>query len=152
MRSGTRLAFSLVEVTLALGVVGFALLAIFGLLPIAQQTGRNASEETAAPKILAAVAADLRGTPAVVPTSQLFGIEIPANTGFGATTGFFTSAGEYSLTMTATSRYRLTVMFAPNPAGTAAATFAVLKLSWPAAAAPDTAAGSAECFIGLLRR
>ena len=55
-------AFSLVEVTLALGVAGFCLIAAFGLIPIGVQTNRNATSQTAAANIMAAVVADLRAT------------------------------------------------------------------------------------------
>src|SRR5882724_12611096 len=53
-------AFSLVEVTLALGVAAFCLLAVFGLLPVGLQTNRNATSQTAATNIIAFVVADLR--------------------------------------------------------------------------------------------
>ena len=56
-------AFSLVEVTLALGVAAFCLIAVFGLMPIGVQTNRNATSQTAATNIMASVVADLRATP-----------------------------------------------------------------------------------------
>ena len=139
------------EITLALGIAGVALLAIFGLLPITQQIGRNATEETAAPKILAAAAADLRATSVGASASPLFGISVPANSGSGSAVAFFTAEGQYSSAITPTSRYRLTMTFSSNAAGAAGATFATLKLTWPAAATTATAAGSAECFVGFLR-
>ena len=52
-------AFSLVEVTLALGVAAFCLIAVFGLVPVGLQTNRNATSQTAATNIIAAVVADL---------------------------------------------------------------------------------------------
>ena len=56
-------AFSLVEVTLALGIAAFCLIAVFGLMPVGVQTNRNATSQTAATNIMAAVIADLRATP-----------------------------------------------------------------------------------------
>src|SRR5437667_9070298 len=56
-------AFSLVELTLALGVAAFCLLAVFGLMPIGVQTNRNATSQTRATNIMAAVMADLRAMP-----------------------------------------------------------------------------------------
>src|SRR5437016_1438985 len=53
-------AFSLVELTLALGVAAFCLLAVFGLMPIGVQTNRNTISQTAAANIMAAVTADMR--------------------------------------------------------------------------------------------
>src|SRR6058998_3892626 len=56
-------AFSLVEVTLALGVAAFCLIAVFGLMPIGVQTSQRATSQTAAASIIADVVADLRATP-----------------------------------------------------------------------------------------
>ena len=55
--------FSLVEVTLALGIAAFCLIAVFGIMPVGVQTNRNATSQTAATNIMAAVVADLRATP-----------------------------------------------------------------------------------------
>ena len=52
--------FSLVEVTLAIGIAAFCLIAVFGLVPIAVQTNRNATSQTAATNIIASVIADMR--------------------------------------------------------------------------------------------
>src|SRR5438876_11030286 len=56
-------AFSLIELTLALGVAACCLMAVFGLMPVGVQTNRNATSQTLATDILAAVDADLRATP-----------------------------------------------------------------------------------------
>ena len=53
-------AFSLVEVTLALGVAAFCLIGVFGLMPVGVQTNRNATSQSSAANIMAAVVADLR--------------------------------------------------------------------------------------------
>lgn len=46
-----QLAFSIVEVVLALGVIAVGVVAILGVFPIALQTGRSAQDETRAPQI-----------------------------------------------------------------------------------------------------
>jgi hypothetical protein len=46
-----QLAFSLVEVVLALGVIAVGVIAILGVFPIALQTGHSAQDETRAPQI-----------------------------------------------------------------------------------------------------
>ena len=53
-------AFSLVEVTLALGIAAFCLMAVFGLVPVGVQTNRNATSQTAATNILSSVVSDIR--------------------------------------------------------------------------------------------
>lgn len=46
MTSNHRNAFSLVEVAVAIGVIGFALLAIIGLVPVGQTAARDAADDT----------------------------------------------------------------------------------------------------------
>lgn len=147
------LAFSLVEVTLALGVAAISLLAIFGLLATGSQTNHTATEQTAATNILTAVAADLRATPASNAQSLQFGISIPPNpvtTGPG-TVLFFGSMGQFSNSLTPTSRYRLVLTYLTNGSGRAA-TLADLRMTWPAAANPADANTSAtEIFLAMDR-
>ena len=56
-------AFSLVEVTLALGIAAFCLIAVFGLVPVGVQTNRNATSQTTATNILSSVVSDIRASP-----------------------------------------------------------------------------------------
>src|SRR5947208_15223628 len=98
MKIGTcsRSAFSLVEVTLALGVAAVSLIAIFGLLVTGTQTNHTAVEQSASSDIVTTVAADLRATPKTSSTSTQFGITIPANPVTAATgsTLYFNSQGK----------------------------------------------------------
>jgi uncharacterized protein (TIGR02598 family) len=137
-------AFSLVEVTLALGVAAFCLLAVFGLMPVGVQTNRNATSQTAAANIMAAVVADLRATPKANTTSSQFGITFGANT-----TLYFDGTGLFSISQGANSRYRLNVTWS----GSAALRYAYLKVTWPAAVDPTTTtpSGLAEMFSAFDR-
>ena len=147
-------AFSLVEVTLALGVAAVSLLAIFALLPVGVKTNQVAIEQTASTDLLSAVAADLRATVrGGGATSPRFGIAIPANpVGANATTTlYFTTEGQFSTILTPASRYRVSVTFVPNGNGAHTATFVDLKAVWPAAAAANNAEGTAEFFVALDR-
>ena len=151
-------AFSLVEVTLALGVAAVSLLAIFALLPVGVKTSQVAIEQTASTDVLSAVAADLRATPVTTPrggaaTSPRFGIAIPPNP-VGAntiTTLYFTSEGRFSTTLAPASRYRVSVTFSTNGAEARTATFGHLDATWPAPATPINAEGTAEMFVALDR-
>lgn len=139
-------AFSLVEVTIALGVVAVSLLALFALIPIGLKGNQNSLSQTAATSIINSVIADLRATPKTSTTSAQFGIT------FGtAQTLYFNSEGTPATAITATSRYRLTITFPPAPPGTMSATFADFKLSWPAAAAAANTLGSCEMFAAFDR-
>ena len=151
-------AFSLVEVTLALGVAAFCLIAVFGLIPVGVQTSRNATSQTAATNIIALVVADLRATPKTAPKSQLFCVT------FGSPrTVFFDSQGQCSSDLaglipcsciagnvTLQARYRVNVTFPPS---TGSLTYANVKVTWPAAVDPTTTtpAGSVEMFAALDR-
>src|SRR5207253_9779792 len=52
--------FSLVEITLALGVAAFCLIAVFGLMAVGLQTQRAAVQQTKANAIISQIADDLR--------------------------------------------------------------------------------------------
>src|ERR1043165_1889070 len=58
-----RVGFSLVEVVVALGVIGFALLAILGLFPIGLKSGRASIQETRANHLAEQVFSTLRSQP-----------------------------------------------------------------------------------------
>jgi uncharacterized protein (TIGR02598 family) len=154
-------AFSLVEVTVALGIAAFCLIAVFGLVPIGVQTSRNSTSQTRATNIIAAVVADLRATPPTTPpgnaaTSVQYQIPIPANPVTSATNIsplFFADTGTFATTMQADSRYRLSITFSPNGPATQTPTYADIKVTWPAAVDPATGtpAGSVEIFAALDR-
>ena len=151
MTARARSGFSLIEVTLALGVAAFCLLAVFGLLPIGLKTQRFAIEQTAATRIVSATVSDLRSTPRTATISSLFSISIPANTAPSSYTSYFDTEGHVSSAISAGSRYRLTITFTPNITGGRGATFAHLLVSWPAAASVTNANGTAETFVALDR-
>ena len=153
-------AFSLVEITLALGIAAFCLIALFGLIPIGMQTNRNATSQTRATNILAAVIADLRTTTKTAGTwtgtsPQLC---IPLGT---ARTLYFDSEGRCSGNLAGSTspcgvalvpaiqpRFQVTVTF-PSSGNL---TYADLKVTWPAAATAANASGSVEMFAALDRR
>lgn len=143
-----RTAFSLVEVTLALGVAAFCLLAVFGLLPIGFNTHRNAISQSIATDILSAVTSDLRATPNTTGTTSQFGINIGA-----PKTLYFDETGSMSV-ITNRQVYRLTITFPTNSAAISdGATFADINVTWPAPVDPATTrpTGSVEIFAAFDR-
>jgi uncharacterized protein (TIGR02598 family) len=138
-------AFSLVEVTLAIGIAAFCLIAVLGLLPVGVQTNRNATSQTRATNIIAAVVADLRATPATSTTSSQFRIQF----GQSKDLYFDNTGGFVPDTPDANSRYHLNITFPSSPTGLA---YADVKVTWPAAAATTSASGSVEMFAALDRR
>ena len=136
--------FSLVEVTLALGIAAFCLLAVFALIPVAALTNRNATSQTAAGNIMAAVVADLRATPKTNTTSTQFGIRFGTNA-----TLYFDGTGQFTTSLSTNSRYRLDVTWSGS--GWNGLRYADVKVTWPAAGAPANASGSTEMFAAFDR-
>lgn len=142
--------FSLVEVTLALGIAAFCLLALFGLLPLGLQANQNSISQAAAASVLSSVIADLRATPRTSLTSSQYEIT------FGVAKSLYFDGEGRSVAPTdpnATPRYRVTISFPASPAGTFAPTFVNLKLTWPALVDPATTTptGLVETFAALDR-
>jgi hypothetical protein len=136
------------------------LIAVFGLMPVGVQTNRNATSQTAATNIMAAVVADLRATPATTTTSSQFRIT------FGtAKTLYFDSQGGASCDLAGLqqadcasawvpplqTRYRVNVTW--NASAPAGSRYADLKVTWPAPVDPATTtpSGSLEMFAAFDR-
>ena len=124
----TNSAFSLVEVTLALGVAAFCLIAVLGLMPAGVQTNRNATSQTAATNIIASVIADMRALASTI-------IELRGT-------------GQFTTSLGANSRYRVSITFPSSPAGLS---YADVKATWPAPAISANASGSSEIFAAFDR-
>ena len=137
-------AFSLVEVTLALGIAAFCLITIIGLVPVAVLTNRNATSQTAATNIMAAVVADLRATSNSSETSAQFAIR------FGtARTLYFDGSGQFATSLQPNSRYKVNVTWNSSPP--TGMQWADVKVTWPAAATAANATGSTEIFAAFDR-
>jgi len=138
-------AFSLVELVLALGVAAFCLIAVFGLMPVGMQTNRNATSQTAATSIMAAIVADLRTTPAAATTSPQFAITFGNDK-----TLYFDASGQASTSLGPDSRYQLNIRWNSAPTGL---NYADLKVTWPASVDPATTrpSGSVQIFAAFDR-
>ena len=65
------------EVVLALGVIGFAIVAILGILPVGLNTGRSAQDETRAAQIAQTILEGM-GSQA---SAQFTGVKVPVSSG-----------------------------------------------------------------------
>lgn len=142
-------AFSLVELTLALGVAAFCLIAAFGLMPVGIQTNRNATSQTAATNILSSVVSDLRASPAGGAPSARYKINRAKKTlttvCFDGQGGWTKMTGISEVACPANYRYRLFVQTANNPGSAVYPNYAYLRITWPAAASPTVKpSGSVE--------
>jgi len=142
--------FSLVEVTLALGVTAFCLITLFGMLPVGLQINQSSISQTAASSVLSSIAADLRATPKASLTSQQYNIT------FGTTKVLYFDSEGRAVTPTdpnVTPRYRVMITFPASPVGSFSPTFVSLKVTWPALVDPATTtpAGFVETFAAFDR-
>src|SRR5215210_8785461 len=137
-----RAGFSLVEVTLALGVAAFCLIAIFVLLPVGLASNQAAVEQTTAGNIATNIAADLAAAPLTSGSSTRLGFNIKAASGTvqtlfcsedGNPTGKVGDAA--SNTTKPSSRYRACIGFYPGTQKKA--TMVRILVTWPAAANPS---------------
>jgi len=157
-------AFSLVEVTLTLGVAAFCLVAVIGLLPVSLQTNQAATQETTANGILSAVVSDIRTVP-IDPkgpgnSSKQFKLYFPKDHGneqprflYFSNEGSTGTKADHPTTDTV---FYATIEYMPDPigAGSRTATLMHVKVAWPyAGVTPPTQgpapAGFVETFLSL---
>ncbi len=150
--------FSLVEVTLALGVVVFCLVSVFGLLAVGVSSTTASIDQTAATNVLTAIASDLESTSNPSPrnstsqTSPLYQIVIPpAGTATSTTpaTSYIGEDGQLAASASG-ARYQLNV-WTTGSTTTQQETLVRLVISWPPQAAYANAQGYVETVIALNR-
>jgi uncharacterized protein (TIGR02598 family) len=141
-----RACFSLIEVTLALGVAAVSLIAIFGLLPIGAETSRDAASQTAAINILANLTADIRATPNASSMSSQY------NVTFGIPqTLYFDELGDFTANPTSESKYRVDIAYPASSGRSRAPMYVRLAVVWPAQANPAKATATAQLFAAFDR-
>jgi type II secretory pathway pseudopilin PulG len=158
-------AFSLVEITLAIGVAAFCLITVLGLLPIALKTQQASVQQTTANEILSEAAADLRASVRYPPgLADQLNDQQKVLRGHWAQVGtpdtlYFTNEGWQTGGLTpnappADAVFRLTLTYLLPP--TATTSLANITVTWPAALDPadpntGTPAGKVETFIAINR-
>jgi type II secretory pathway pseudopilin PulG len=166
--------FSLVEVTLALGVAAFCLIALLGLLPTGVKTQQNSIQQTTANQILSQIGSFLRAD--VRLPSGLYRQVCPnppdpgdpcnwdALHGHWATVGqppdslYFTQAGKQTGNVNgsppADAVFRAKITYNPVPP-TGGTSVANVVVSWPAPVDPDqpgsVPAGSVKALLAVNR-
>lgn len=136
--------FSLVEVTLALGVMAFCVLAIVGLLPTGLSSQQASAQQSASAEIISSILTDLKSTSKSATSSPRFGIDV-------ATGGTLFISENGALGTRDGSRYRVEVILTPQSGRLA--TTGRIQVTWPAQQAdPAKAAGRVEAFLALDRK
>ena len=149
-------AFSLVEVTLALGVAAFCLIAVLGLLPVGLKTQQTAISQTTANALIAEIIADLRAAyrkPGSNNSSQ-FGLELkklpPGQVQKYTPDPLYFAIDGTQQNGSAGAAYRATITYFSTTDATS--TLANIIISWPGTQADLTkVAGSAEAFAVIDR-
>jgi uncharacterized protein (TIGR02598 family) len=167
-RSRASSGFSLAECALALGVAGFALVAVMGMLPVGLKIQQASVQQTTANEIMAAILNDLRAD-AVLPPGLA---SKETDSGFGLhghwlavdkpSWLFFTNEGSQTGSAVnntttppaappdAVFRAKITYLFPP----TATTSVADVVINWPAQVDPTTGlpAGLVETYIAVNRQ
>lgn len=155
LRSRSQKAFSLVELTLAMGVSSFCLLSILGVLPVGLESNHNSRERTAAASLARGIVADLRAlaqTPSLASSPQ-YGIKASDTLSQiylaedGTKLPDKPAADGTKLPDKENARYLATVT--TNAASPTA--FVNIRITWPAAAAADKAPGFYETATAIGR-
>src|SRR6266480_1778259 len=136
-------AFSLVEVTLAIGVAAVSLLVILAMLPVSVKTNQASFDQTVANSIISQIAADLRAAARLPPgqVSKQFSLDPSKGIkgrwdptpqyvcfdydGRPTTTGCTQSTAPFN------ALFRATVTYRQPPVDTTS--LADIKVTWPAA-------------------
>jgi uncharacterized protein (TIGR02598 family) len=152
--------FSLVEVTLALGVAAFCLIVLIGLLPAGLKTQQASAQQTIANEITSEILGDLRADIRLPPGQAShegdsgFGLHGHWAQMYAPDTLYFDQQGSWlqlngSPPAGATFRSKITYLFPPN----ASTSVANIVVSWPAQVDPATVtpAGSVQAFIAVNR-
>jgi hypothetical protein len=143
-----------VEITIALAVAGFCLLAVVGLLQTGVTSERDTVDRTVATDILSRVFQDLAGTPRTNTLSPEFKLNTETN---GIQTIWFSDVSTTNASAGG-ARYRASVSIVPPGGSNWTATSARLLVTWPAAADPNGSSlpskysGAVEVATTLERR
>jgi len=158
--------FSLVEVTLALGVAAISLIVLMGLLPTGLKTQQNSAEQTVANGVITEILGDLRADVRLPPGQASKEDVNNGGSGFGLhghwaqvrtpDVLYFTNEGKWTGTLNAGSptadaalRATITYLFPPS----ASTSVAKIVVSWPPQVDPAAGvpAGFVETFIAVNR-
>jgi uncharacterized protein (TIGR02598 family) len=141
--------FSLVEVTISLGIAAFGLVAIFGLLPIGINGNQTTINQTSIANFTTSIVADLHSAEKSATVSPRLGISLAA----GGTYYLDESGGPFpaSRSVASDSRYRVDTTVIPASATEKKATKVGVVVTWPAAAGPTKAAGKVATFVAIDR-
>jgi hypothetical protein len=156
LSSRSFLAFSVVEVTLALGIAAFCLLAVLGLMPVGLKSQQTGVEQTKANAVISEITADLSAAARLPPGQVSKQFKIHGRWNPTPDSVYFTNEGIQTGntnqgSVPTDAVLRATISYIAPPVATTS--LADIKVTWPAQVDPATgaAAGSVETFVAINR-
>ena len=148
--------FSLIEVTLALGVAAFCLIAVIGLMAVGLKTQQASVQQTKANAIISQIVADLRAAMRLPPGQQSKQFSLTGHWAAQAspdqlyfmTDGTFIVGSTNQTTVPTNAVFGATVTYLKPPTETTS--LADITVTWPAQSAVPT--GSVETFAAINRQ
>jgi len=148
--------FSLIELTLALGVAAFCLITVFGLVPVALMTQQASVRQTTATAIISQIVADLGAATRLPPGQQSKQFSLKGHWAAQATPdqlyfmtdGTFITGSTNQQTVPMNAVFAAAVTYLRPPTETTS--LADITVTWPAQAAVPT--GSVETFAAINRQ
>jgi type II secretory pathway pseudopilin PulG len=159
--------FSLVEVTLALGVAALCLLVLMGLLPTGLKTQQSSAQQTTANQIISQISSFLRSDVRLPPGQTSKACPDPPDPNDPCDwsnlnghwqsvatpdTMYFTNEGKPTTSAPANAAFRAKITYMSPPTQTTS--LATIRVTWPAAADPDNngvPAGSVTTLLAVNR-
>ncbi|MEI6376208.1 MAG: prepilin-type N-terminal cleavage/methylation domain-containing protein [bacterium] len=149
--TGKNDGFTMVEVALALGIVGICIATMQGLIPAGIRVARDSTEQTACTTMMAAVATDLRYSASGSSSSPRFGIAFPDSGSSSATNIYLMEDGSQTLDAK-NARFGVSVGLSNAPSSTVSSlTSAKIKVFWPSTASIGKEQGSVETLTAFNR-
>jgi uncharacterized protein (TIGR02598 family) len=149
--TGKNDGFTMVEVALALGIVGICIATMQGLIPAGIRVARDSTEQTACTTMMAAVATDLRYSASGSSSTPRFGITFPDSGSSSATNIYLMEDGSQTLDAK-NARFGVSVGLSNAPSSTVSSlTSAKIKVFWPSTASIGKEQGSVETLTAFNR-
>jgi prepilin-type N-terminal cleavage/methylation domain-containing protein len=138
--------FSLIEVIIAIGILGFCIIPMIGLIPVSLDMVRDTVKRTEAVGILGEVNVDLKCTASDATSSPIYGITFPSGTTPSMSTIYVNELGV--VVPLRDAKFGVSVILI-NPS--TVSTSASVRVWWPPTAPSTGGYGMQEGFTTILR-
>jgi uncharacterized protein (TIGR02598 family) len=158
---GTKVAFSLVEVVIAIAVFSFCLLTLLALVPVGLTDNKSSRDRMIVSDLCSSLESDMKATATTNFASPINGITFPTPSATATSTATTTlydiytssSTTTFSMTKGPASQYRFTIVLTSYPTNSYPfiPVLANVHVTWPASASPTVATGSTTAAVAINR-